>query len=61
MYVLEAGVWATECCTITAVSELDEDAPCFQYVPLDVRRIFLQIVKLEAMAGNTLVYVLVKI
>jgi hypothetical protein len=51
MYALRAGLWATECCTITAVSELDEDAPCLQYVPLEVRRIFLQAVKLEAMAG----------
>jgi hypothetical protein len=57
-YALKAGLWATECCTITAVSQLDEDSTCFQYVPLNVRRTFLRAVKLEAMAGTALTMLL---
>jgi hypothetical protein len=51
-YALQAGLWATECCTITAAGQLDEDAPCFKYVPLEVRHLFLQAIRLEVLAGT---------
>jgi hypothetical protein len=55
-YALKAGLWSTQCCTITDVGQLEVDAPCLQYVPLNVQRVFLQAVRLEVLAGTIELY-----